>query len=131
MSLETLVLPEAYGVLAPDESEIRILPVVKGGRMVHCALPPGVVTLAIRHRTVEELWYVIGGRGQVWRKDAEKEETVDLVLGVSANITLGTDFLFRSAPDQPLELILATMPPWPGPDEAVRVPDHWEPTVSG
>lgn len=129
MSFETRVLPEAYDVLAPDGSEIRVLPIVKGGSMVHCTLPPGVVTLAIKHRTVEELWYVIGGRGQIWRKDAEKEETVDLVPGVSANIPLGTDFQFRSAPDQPLELILATMPPWPGPDEAVRVPDHWEPTV--
>ena len=129
MSFETRTVPRAFDAVAPDGSEIRLLAALAGGSMAHCTLPAGAVTLAVRHRTVEELWYVVGGRGEMWRRHEEREEVVALVPGVSATIPLGTHFQFRSAPDQPLELILATMPPWPGPDEAVRVPDHWTPTV--
>ncbi|MBT5413917.1 MAG: cupin domain-containing protein [Rhodospirillaceae bacterium] len=131
MSFETRILPGAVDVVAPDGSEIRLLPALAGGSMVHCRLPPGAVTLAVRHRTVEELWYVVGGRGEIWRRHEAREEVAPLVPGVSATIPLGTHFQFRAASDQALELVLVTMPPWPGPDEAVRVPDHWEPTVSG
>ena len=44
-----------HDVLAPDGSQIRFLPQVKGGSMVHCTLPPGAVSLAVTHRTVDEL----------------------------------------------------------------------------
>ncbi len=129
MSFETHTVPRAFHAIAPDGSEIRLLTALSGGSMAHCTLPAGAVTLAVRHRTVEELWYVVGGRGEIWRRHGEREEVVELVPGVSASIPLGTHFQFRAAPDEALEVVLVTMPPWPGEDEAVRVPDHWPPTV--
>src|SRR5690242_796237 len=53
-----------YDALAPDGSEIRLLVEVNGGSMVHCSLAPGAVTRAIRHRSVEEVWLCLAGRGQ-------------------------------------------------------------------
>ena len=129
MSFETRTVPRAFDAIAPDGSEIRLLAALSGGSMAHCTVPAGAVTLAVCHRTIEELWYVVGGRGAIWRRHGEREEIVELVPGVSASIPLGTHFQFRAAPDEALEVVLVSMPPWPGEDEAVRVPDHWPPTV--
>ena len=56
---------------APDGSEIRFLIDRRHGAgrasMVHVTLPAGQVSRPVRHRTVEEIWYVLEGRGQVWR----------------------------------------------------------------
>ena len=63
--MDTTALPYEYTALAPDGSEIRELVRATGGSMVHCTLPVGATSLAVTHRTVEEVWYVVGGRGQV------------------------------------------------------------------
>ena len=42
-----------FDTLAPDGSEIRLLPALAGGSMAHCTLPPGGVSKAIVHRSVE------------------------------------------------------------------------------
>jgi mannose-6-phosphate isomerase-like protein (cupin superfamily) len=116
---------ERHDVLAPDGSEIRLLPQLAGGSMVHCTLPPGAVSLAVTHRTVEEHWYVLAGEGLLWRRQAEREEVVPLRPGTAHTIPLGTHFQFRNPGAEPLVLLIVTMPPWPGMDEAVRVADHW------
>jgi mannose-6-phosphate isomerase-like protein (cupin superfamily) len=120
----------AYDVLAPDRSEIRLLPQTSGGSMVHCTLPPGAVSLAVTHRTVDELWYVLSGRGELWRRQGEREEVVTLEAGSAHSLPLGTWFQFRNPGLEPLVIVIVTMPPWPGMDEAVRVPDRW-PQPSG
>jgi mannose-6-phosphate isomerase-like protein (cupin superfamily) len=61
----TKQLGEGYDVLAPDTSEIRLLIGTTRGSLAHGTLAPGRVSLAITHRTVEEVWYVTAGRGQV------------------------------------------------------------------
>ena len=55
-------------------------------------LPPGQVTTAVRHRTVEEVWFCIAGRGEVWRRSGDAEETVHMERGVALTIPLGTTF---------------------------------------
>jgi mannose-6-phosphate isomerase-like protein (cupin superfamily) len=45
--------------------------------------------------------------------------------GVSLTIPRGAHFQFRNTGDAPLGIVLVTMPPWPGEQEAVRVDDHW------
>lgn len=115
----------AYDVLAPDGSEIRLLPQVKGGSMVHCTLPPGKTSLAVTHRTVEELWYVLGGTGELWRRQGEQEAIKPMRPGTAHSIPLGAHFQFRNTGAEPLTFVIVTMPPWPGNDEAVRVEDHW------
>ncbi|MBV9359307.1 MAG: cupin domain-containing protein [Chloroflexi bacterium] len=93
--------------------------------MVHCTLPRDAVTLPVRHRTVEEVWYVLSGTGQLWRGDDEQEEIADLVPGLALTIPLGTRFQFRCTSEESLVVLIATSPPWPGPDEAVPVEGHW------
>lgn len=116
---------ERHEALAPDGSEIRLLPRLAGGSMVHCTLPPDAVSLAVTHRTVDELWYVLAGTGELWRRQGEREEIVPLAPHTAHSIPLGTHFQFRNPGAEPLRLVIVTMPPWPGPDEAVRVADHW------
>jgi mannose-6-phosphate isomerase-like protein (cupin superfamily) len=116
----------AYDGLAPDGSEIRLLGAVRGASLVHCTLPPGRTSLAVRHRTVEEIWFVLAGRGQVWRKQGGRENVVDVDSGVALTIPLGVEFQFRTVGPEPLRFVIATSPPWPGAEEAVRVKDHWE-----
>jgi mannose-6-phosphate isomerase-like protein (cupin superfamily) len=112
-------------VLAPDMSEIRVLLSVEGASMAHGTLSPGCVSLTIRHRTVEEIWYIVGGEGEIWRKHGDREEIVRLRAGICITIPVGTIFQFRTIGDRPLRFIMCTIPPWPGPDEAIREPDHW------
>lgn len=122
---------EACDVIAPDGSEIRFLPQVKGGSMVHCTLPPGAVSLAVTHKTVDELWYVLAGAGEMWRRQDGREEVVPLLPGTAHAIPLGTHFQFRNPGKEPLAFVIVTMPPWPGMDEAVRVADHWPQPETG
>lgn len=118
-------LPAEHDVLAPDTSEIRVMAATSRGSMAHGTLPAGRVSLAVVHRTVEEIWYVTEGRGQVWRKHGDHEEVVEVRAGTALTIPVGTHFQFRTDETEPLRFIMCTMPPWPGDDEAVRVPDHW------
>jgi mannose-6-phosphate isomerase-like protein (cupin superfamily) len=97
--------------------------------MAHFRLPPGGVSIAVAHRTVEEVWYFVGGRGRMWLRLCDVETVVDAVPGVSLAIPVGASFQFRADGDEPLEAVGVTIPPWPGPDEAYPVEGIWEPTV--
>ena len=125
ISLDTKTRPESMDALAPDGSEIRLLTAVSGGGMVHCTLPPGHTSRAVRHSTVEEVWYFLEGRGEVWRRLEEQEQVTAVEPGISVNIPLGTHFQFRNTGEASLRFLIVTMPPWPGDAEAVRVTDHW------
>lgn len=129
MSFETRTLPERHDVIAPDGSAVRILLQRPGGGMAHFRLAPGEVATAIRHRTVEEIWYVLAGSGEMWRAEGEREEVVPLLPGTCLTIPVGTRFQFRSLGDAPLDAVAVTMPPWPGEGEAVPVEGPWRPTV--
>jgi len=126
---ETSKLPDRPDVTAPDGSDVRILLGLAGGGMAHFELAPGQTARAVTHRTVSEIWYVVGGRGEMWRKQGSREETVALEPGVCLTIPLGTEFQFRSSGDAPLSAVAVTMPPWPGENEAIPVPGPWVPTV--
>jgi mannose-6-phosphate isomerase-like protein (cupin superfamily) len=116
-------------VTATDGSEVRILCELSRGGMAMFTLMPGAVSKAVAHRTVEEIWCVIRGRGRIWRRLGDQEEMADLVPGMSVAISTGTHFQFRNDGAQPLDIIGATMPPWPGDGEAYVVDGRWEPTV--
>ena len=122
---DTLQLPEAPDVVAPDGSDVRILLQLGRGGMAHFELAAGRVSQAVDHHSVDEIWYVLRGQGQMWRRQAEREETVTLEPGTCVSIPVGTHFQFRSTGDGPLAAVGATMPPWPGPDEAYEVPGAW------
>jgi mannose-6-phosphate isomerase-like protein (cupin superfamily) len=126
MSLfETLALAEAPLVKAPDGSDVRPLVSLAGGSLAHFELAPGKTSIAVAHRSVEEIWFVTGGRGEMWRKGQEREEITPLAAGVSLTIPAGTAFQFRSFGTEPLTMVAITMPPWPGEGEAYEVAGTW------
>jgi mannose-6-phosphate isomerase-like protein (cupin superfamily) len=128
-SFATKHLPTERFAVAPDGSDVRVLLGLKGGGMAHFELAPNQISKAVAHKTVEEIWYFIAGRGQMWRKQGDQEGVVDVYPGVSITIPLGTHFQFRSFGYEALAAIGVTMPPWPGEGEAMTVTSNWQPTV--
>jgi len=89
-----------------------------------------LVARAVRHRTDEEIWFVLRGSGRMWRRpDGGEPVEVDLAPGVSLTIPVGTAFQFRSTGREPLEVLGVTMPPWPGDGEAVTAEGPRESTA--
>ena len=117
-------LPSQPDTVAPDGSHIRVLAVGSCGSMAHAALPPGAVTRPVKHRTVEEVWYVVSGSGQI----AVGSEVVAVRAGSSLVIPTGTPFQFRAG-YAGLGVVITTMPPWPGPDDAEPAEGPWTATV--
>ncbi|MEA2640926.1 MAG: hypothetical protein QOF51_2320 [Chloroflexota bacterium] len=124
-TFETKHLPTQPDVAAPDGSAVRILLGLAAGGMAHFELAPGQTSRAVTHRTVEEVWYVMRGHGEMWRKLADHEEIVPVEPGVCLTIPLGTHFQFRALGAEPLSAIGVTMPPWTGEDEAVFIDGVW------
>jgi len=130
MRFATTRRPSERTVVAPDGSDVRALLGLAGGGMAEFELSPGRVSVAITHRTVEEIWYVLSGRGEMWRRQDSRDEIVALEPGVCLTIPQGTHFQFRALGDTALRVLGVTMPPWPGSDEAVVVNGRWSPTPS-
>src|SRR3989442_12298649 len=91
--------------VAPDGSDVRILLGLKGGGLAHFELAPGRTSIAVRHRTVEEIWFVLSGRGEMWRKLECQDDVVPVESGVCVTIPLGTCFQFRTLGPEPLRAL--------------------------
>ena len=117
----TVRFNQADRVRAVDGSEVTVLLRLDGGSMAHFALEAGRVSRAIEHRTVSEIWFVLAGRGEMWRSTGGDGTIVELEPGVCLTIPVRTRFQVRALGDTPLGAIAVTMPPWPGDDEAIRV----------
>lgn len=125
----TMTVPADQDVLAPDGSQVRILLSLPRGSMAHFHLPPGQTSRAVRHHTVEEIWYVLSGQGEMWRAAGPDQAVVALTPGTCLTIPTAVSFQFRSLGDTPLTAVAITMPPWPGESEAEFVEGKWQPTV--
>jgi len=126
---QTLGLPAARTAVAPDGSDVQVLLQLNGGGMARFELPPGATSHAVTHKTVEEIWLFLAGRGEFWRRHGPHEEIVPVESGVCITIPLGTHFQFRSFGPDALAAVGVTMPPWPGNDEANRLPGPWQSTL--
>jgi mannose-6-phosphate isomerase-like protein (cupin superfamily) len=127
---QTMRLPASPTVTAPDGSDVRVLLATERGSCAHFELAGGAVSTAVVHRTVEEIWFFLTGRGQMWLASGEDDgEVVDVMPGDCLTIPVGTRFQFRAHGSAPLSAVGVTMPPWPGPEEAVAVEGRWVPTV--
>ncbi len=113
-------------LVAPDGSKIKELVATDTASMVHCTLSPGSISQAVRHKSVEELWFIIQGSGQFWRKNANDSTIVKITEGTSLNIPKNVDFQFRNDGDIELVAIIVTIPPWPGNNEAITSKGPWE-----
>jgi mannose-6-phosphate isomerase-like protein (cupin superfamily) len=121
----TTSLQDRIDETAPDGAEIRLLSRMDGGSVCHCSLAAGAFSRAVRHETVEEIWYFLEGEGEVWRSLDGQESVVAVNSGFCLTIPPGTHFQFRNTGAVPLTFLCVTMPPWPGDEEAVRVDDYW------
>ena len=130
MNFDTKRLPPVPDIVAPDGSDVRVLLKTSRGGMAHFELDGGRASEAIRHRTVDEIWFVLSGRGEMWRSQNGRKEIVALEPGVCVTIPVGTHFQFRAADGEALAAVGVTMPPWPGPEEAVPVPGKWSTKAS-
>jgi len=128
-AFETRTLGAAPDAVAPDGTAVRLLAALSGGSFAHFELPAGAISHAVVHRTVEEIWWFVAGRGALWRRSGELEEVVAVGPGVCATIPLGTKFQFRASAEAPLAFVAVTMPPWLGEGEAEVVDGNWRPTV--
>jgi mannose-6-phosphate isomerase-like protein (cupin superfamily) len=128
--LATTRLGREPDAVAPDGTLVRLLPALAGGSLAHFELPAGAVSHAVTHRSVEEIWYFLSGRGQMWRRLGAEESLVEVEAGVALTIPLGAAFQFRATAEAPLTFLAITMPPWPGAEEAARVEGRWPATVA-
>ena len=111
---------------APDGSEIRLLVDARHAAtkasLCEVTLPAGQVSRPVWHQTVEEIWYVLEGLGQVWRCPPSGESAaikpVRVGPGDALTIPTGWRFQFSAEDAAPLRFLCYTSPPWPGPDEA-------------
>ena len=122
---DAMQIPDGRDVVAPDGSDVRVLLQLRSGGMAHFELGAGRVSRAVAHRSVDEIWYILRGQGQMWRRRGPRQETVSLQPGTCVSIPVGTHFQFRAAAGGSLAAVGVTMPPWPGPDEAYEVPGLW------
>ncbi len=125
-NFETIPLKTNYDYLAPDGSEIRLLAKINAGGFCHCTLPAGKTSAAVKHKTVEEIWYFLSGEGEMWQKEVNEGRPFRVMKGVSVNIPIGNSFQFRNIGAEPLCILIATLPNWPGTDEAISVSGYWE-----
>ncbi len=128
MQFETKQIAAMPDTIAPDGSEVRVLCGLSRGGLAVFSLPPDAVSKAVAHHTVEEVWYVVSGYGRMWRKLGRQQQIVELRRGVSLSIPVGAHFQFRCDGPEPLSVLGATMPPWPGAEEAYLVDGVWQAT---
>jgi mannose-6-phosphate isomerase-like protein (cupin superfamily) len=129
MRFETRKIGSPPDAIALDGSEVRVLCGLGRGNLAVFSLAAQSVAKAVAHRTIEEIWYFVAGRGRMWRKLGSEEEITELGPGVSISIPTGTHFQYRCDGTEPLVAVAVTMPSWPGGDEAHPVDGIWPPTV--
>jgi mannose-6-phosphate isomerase-like protein (cupin superfamily) len=121
----TLSIADAKVESAPDGSTARVLLRLENGSLAQFELAPGHTSRAVVHRRIDEIWVVVGGRGEIWRRQGAQEQTVALAPGVCLTIPAGTAFQFRCLGEEALRVIGVSLPPWPGEGEALPAEGPW------
>lgn len=110
---------------APDGSLARPLCVLpEAASFAHFELAANQVSQALSHVGVQEIWYVVSGSGELWRSLNSKDERTPLEPGVCVTIPAGTSFQSRAGNDG-LQIVAATIPPWPNNSEVRQQDGPW------
>lgn len=127
--MKTTILPGQPDARSPAGADIRFLMDGQGGNMIHSTVPPQQINKATVHATVSEFWYILEGKGEIWRDDGSQRSVTELVPGTAIDIPVGTSFQYRNISDMDLKFICISMPPWPGDSEATFIEGIWQPTI--
>jgi mannose-6-phosphate isomerase-like protein (cupin superfamily) len=136
--MELVNLPRERDAIAPDGAEVRLLATGECGSMAHFELGSGETSVAIAHRTLEELWFFLSGEGEMWLRaghDAGSGSVLKLHADAALRIPARAHFQFRSFGSESLTAVGVTMPPWPGEGdlsgkgEVILVEGPWTATV--
>ena len=77
--MQTRPLPDSPDARSPADAGIGVLPASGAGNMIHAEVAPGQVNRATVHATASELWHILSGRGEIWRRDGSGEGDRDPV----------------------------------------------------
>src|SRR6266566_1702559 len=128
--MQPVHLPVEPSYPAKDGSQIRVLPELSGGGLAHCLLPAGCTSNPISHVRVDEIWYFLHGRGEVYRKLDGKDDFTLVGGGDALTIVAGTPFQYRTIGDVPLAFVIVTMPPWRNAElDARDAAGPWTPSI--
>ncbi|MER5756735.1 cupin domain-containing protein [Streptomyces sp. NPDC002088] len=98
----------------PDGSLVRTLGVLPNvASFAQFELAPNQASQALSHGSVQEIWYVVSGSGELWRSLDSKDDKTRLEPGVCVTIPAGTSFQSQAGNDG-LQIVAVTIPPWPG-----------------
>jgi len=98
--------------------------------MARFEIAAGQTTSAVAHRTVDEIWYVLQGDAQLWRRCEGADAVVGITVGTCVSIPCGTAFQCRGGAEG-VAIVAVTMPAWPGDDEAQPVSGFWKKPMPG
>jgi len=91
------------------------------GGLAHFQLSAGEMSRPVQHRSVEELWYFVGGHGEM----CIGTEVTEVAAGLAVRIPPRTRFQFLSRGPEPLAAVAVTMPKWPAEGDAIDAAPHW------
>src|SRR5258707_5264725 len=112
---DTMRLPGVPDVAAPDGSDVRVLLQLDRGGMAHFELGAGRTSVAVAHHSVDEIWYILRGHGEMWRRQGDRRETGLLEPGTCGSISPRARLPIRATAPGPLPAATPAMPPPPAP----------------
>jgi mannose-6-phosphate isomerase-like protein (cupin superfamily)/GNAT superfamily N-acetyltransferase len=120
---------DAQTETAPDGMRVSVLTRGERGSLARFELAADRVGHAVRHQTVDELWFVVDGEAELWTHTPDGTEQMR-ALGTDDSLLLeaGTCFQVRAGA-RGVSVLATTMPPWPGEDEALLVHGAWPANV--
>jgi mannose-6-phosphate isomerase-like protein (cupin superfamily) len=124
----TVDLPSEPDHRAPDGSEIRNLLSVDAGAVMSRTFHSGQVSSPVFHQTTDEIWYVLDGKGEVWRSNGSEAETTQVEAGTCLTIPAETRFQSRATGNFPLHALAGVFPWSFDATEAPSAEGVWEAT---
>jgi mannose-6-phosphate isomerase-like protein (cupin superfamily) len=128
--MKTITLAAKADKKSPAGADVRFIMSSDTGGMIHSTVPAMQINKAVVHSSVNEIWYILEGQGEIWRSDGKQSQVTTLEPGTSIDIPVGTTFQYRNVSDKDFKFICVTMPPWPGEQECTYVEGHWQPTIA-
>lgn len=128
VTFKTSRIPVVFDSISSFGAEVRSLLSIENSSLSLMELPSGFTTDPVYNNNIDEIWYIVGGRGELWRKQGSEEKIVPLDTGVCVTIPRKVHFQVRTYGFQPLSLLVVSTPIMQGDYDAERVKGIWQPT---